>query len=75
MYYSLTKKKDLSTYLCKICRGIYNNPVLDPNKISDDRYNSLVKLMLKETKKNESSTKPIKLKDKKQNELINDLHN
>ena len=27
-WFNESDKKDLSTYLCKICRGIYNNPVL-----------------------------------------------
>ena len=31
---------------------IYNNPILDPNKLSNNTYNSLVKLMLKDKNKN-----------------------
>ena len=31
---------------------IYNNPILDPNKLNKDTYNSLVKLMLNDNNKN-----------------------
>ena len=36
---------------------VYNNPFLDPNKLSDNTYNSIVRVMLNDSNKNKSKKK------------------
>ena len=36
---------------------VYNNPFLDPNKLSDNTYNSIVRVMLNDSNKNKSKNK------------------
>ena len=45
--------------------NIYNNPTLDPNKLCDNTYNSLVKLMLNNSNKNKLNVKGKKINRKK----------
>ena len=47
---------------------VYNNPFLDPNKLSDNTYNSIVRLMLNDSNnknKNKTNIKNLKNKGKK----------
>ena len=44
---------------------IYNNPILDPNRLNNDTYNSLVKLMLNDSSKSKINIKSSKNKGKK----------
>ena len=45
---------------------IYNNPILDPNRLCDNTYNSLVKLMLNDTNKKKIKVKSGKIQRKKE---------
>ena len=44
---------------------IYNNPALDPNKLCNNTYNSLVKLMLNNNSKRRNNIKTAKFREKK----------
>ena len=45
---------------------IYNNPILDPNRLCDNTYNSLVKLMLNDNNKKKIKVKSGKIRRKKE---------